>query len=715
MTAQAASFALHKLRKFLNNVSILRQFLDSFPPVIFTRSILSLLEENVKNVFLFFFFTAIVANGSAQGRQIWLDQLNLAAMDAGWGRPQPDKSVEGNPLSVGGKKYGRGVGTHAISHMRLDLNGKGSRFVGYVGVDDEARDRASIEFYVLGDKRILWHSGLMKKGDAPRNADVDISNIRTLGLLVTNAGDGSDWDHADWCDAKLTVDASVNPADLTKSSMQGSEEEIILTPKPADKPQINGAKVFGVRPGHPLLFTIAATGKRPMTFSAPGLPHGLALDKTTGRITGSIKEAGEFKVMLRAENELGTSRRELKIVVGPQVCLTPPMGWNSWNCWACAVDDQKVRAAADAFVNSGLINHGWTYINIDDCWEVQPDSKDPVLGGAPRNETGMINTNKKFPDMKSLGEYVHGKGLKLGIYSSPGSLTCAGYTASYRHEYQDASRYAGWGIDYLKYDWCSYDQIAPKPSLVDLKKPYQVMREALNKVDRDIVFSLCQYGMGNVWEWGGDVGGNCWRTTGDISDSWGSKATIGFSQAGHEKYAKPGNWNDPDMLVVGLVGWGPNLHSTGLKPNEQYTHISLWCLLSAPLLIGCDLSKIDDFTMNLLTNDEVLAVDQDPLGRQAGLVNRENGKEIWAKQLEDGSMAVGLFYVGEDAGDSVTSFPWEDKASETVTVNAADLRIDGKFSVRDLWRQKDLGTFESSFGTKVPYHGVVLVKLNPVK
>jgi alpha-galactosidase len=651
----------------------------------------------------------------AHCQDIWLDQLNLSGMDAGWGMPNANKSVEGNPLSIGGQKFDRGVGTHAISHMRLDPNGKATRFSAYVGVDDEAKDRASIEFYILGDKRILWQSGILKKGYAPKKADVDIRGVKILGLLVSDAGDGADWDHADWCEAKLSVNPGLTASDLTNSFSQKYSEAKILTPRPSDNPQINGAKIFGVRPGHPFLYTIAATGKRPMKFSAAGLPQGLVLDQATGRITGSISQNGKYKVILGARNDLGSNERDFEIVVGSEICLTPPMGWNSWNCWACAVDDQKVRAAADAFVKTGLINHGWTYINIDDCWEVQPDSKDPILGGAPRDKDGMINTNKKFPDMKAVGDYVHGEGLKLGIYSSPGPLTCGGYTASYQHEQQDADRYAQWGIDYLKYDWCSYEKIAPKPSLGDFQKPYRVMRAALDNVDRDIVFSLCQYGMGNVWEWGGEVGGNCWRTTGDISDSWGSMSAIGFSQAGHEKYAKPGNWNDPDMLVVGLVGWGPSLHPSRLTPDEQYTHISLWCLLSAPLLIGCDLSRIDDFTMNLLSNDEVLAVDQDPLGMQAGRVSKENGKEIWAKHLEDGSMAVGMFFVGEDADDPVKSFPWEDKTSAKVTVKSSDVGIRGKFNVRDLWRQKDLGTFENTFAADVPYHGVLLVKITPVK
>ncbi len=473
---------------------------------------------------------------------------------------------------------------------------------------------------------------------------------------------------------------------------------VVLTPKPSPRPRINGPKVFGVRPGNPFLFTIPATGARPIEFTAEGLPKGLALDKATGRITGSVTKRGMYPVTLEVKNSLGSATRDFKIIVGEQIALTPPLGWNSWNCFASAVDDQKVRSAADAMVKSGLVNHGWSYINIDDCWEIRPNTDDPILMGEPRNAQGMINTNKKFPDMRALSGYIHSKGLKMGIYSSPGPLTCAGYTASYQYERQDAEQYARWGIDYLKYDWCSYDRIARDRSLPELKKPYFVMRAALDKVKRDIVYSLCQYGMGDVWEWGGEVGGNSWRTTGDITDTWESMSGIGFSQAGHEKYAKPGNWNDPDMLVVGMVGWGPALHPTRLTPNEQYTHISLWCLLSSPLLIGCDMTQLDDFTLGLLTNDEVLDVSQDPLGKQARRVSKDGDLEVWAKELEDGSVAVGLFNRGT----------WKSE----ITARWADLGIHGKHAVRDLWRQKDLGTYDGDFKASVPRHGVVLVKIS---
>ncbi len=646
---------------------------------------------------------------------IWLDKLNLSSMTCGWSTPQVDKSVDGNALIIAGQKFDNGVGTHSISTFLLNVDGKGKSFSAVVGLDDEANKQGSVEFYVLGDKKILWQSGIMHKGDAAKNIDVDISKIKKLGLLVTDAGDGMDYDHADWCNAKLEM---TSKADTNSLTTQFTSKPYILTPPPPSKPRINGAKVFGVRPGHPFLYTIAATGKKPMTFAAENLPEGLTLTPNTGIITGKVNKEGNYEVKLIAKNSLGKAESNFKISVGNTICLTPPMGWNSWNCWAEAVDADKVKAAADAMIKSGLIDHGWTYINIDDCWAIKPDSKDPLSEGTARDKDGMINANKKFPDMPDLTKYVHDKGLKIGIYSSPGPLTCAGYTACYQHEQQDAERFAEWGFDYLKYDWCSYGDIAKDKTLETYEKPYKVMRAALDKVDRDIVYSLCQYGMGEVWKWGADVGGNLWRTTGDINDSWSSLSGIGFNQAGHEKYSGPGHWNDPDMLVVGLVGWGPSLHPTRLTPDEQYTHISLWCLLDAPLLIGCDLSRIDKFTLSLLSNDEVISVDQDPLGKQASRIYDENGKQIWAKNMSDGSKAVGLFYTGVEskAKNPADYFNWNKiPTKEKITLTASELGITGKFKVRDLWRQKDLGLFKDKFTAEVPYHGVVLVKVTPEK
>ena len=547
--------------------------------------------------------------------------------------------------------------------------------------------------------------------------------------------------------------AAASPS-TSAANAPGAKEALILTPKPSPKPRITGAKVFGVHPGSPFIFTVTATGDKPMTFSAKGLPSGLSLNKKTGHITGKIKKAGEFKVTLTAKNALGSEKREFKIVCGSQIGLTPAMGWNSWNCFAQAVTAEKIKSAADAMVTNGLIDHGWTYINIDDFWEVNRNSTDKTLQGPKRDDAGKIIPNPRFPDMKALTSYVHDKGLKIGIYSSPGPWTCGGCVASFNYELQDAQQYADWGFDYLKYDWCSYSPALEtnrgntnfnpsavqsisrgQATLAQRQFPYKLMYDALAKQPRDILYSLCQYGDGNVWEWGTNVGGNSWRTTGDIQESWSSMSGNGFRQAGHEKYAGPGHFNDPDMLIVGKIGWG-NVHPTRLTPNEQYTHISLWCLLASPLLIGCDMTQMDDFTLNLLSNDEVLDINQDPLGHQAARVasygpdatpvGRRGGApqpaapvstgpltnnpanvstgiipggtlEVWAKDLEDGSKAIGLFNRGAD--------------EQTVTVNWSDLGINGMKTVRDLWRQQDLGQFADKYEAKVASHGVVLIKI----
>jgi alpha-galactosidase len=494
-----------------------------------------------------------------------------------------------------------------------------------------------------------------------------------------------------------------------------------LTPPSPAKPEIHGARIIGTQSGHPFLYTIAATGERPMTFSADHLPTGLKLDAVTGQITGTMPNpavpAGmddglsdwsvviEAQVTLHAHNALGDASRPLKIVAGVGLALTPPMGWNSWNCFGGSVTQAKVEAAADAMVSSGLAEHGWTYINVDDVWQMNRASKDPTLQGAPRDAAGNIVSNHRFPDMKAMAEHIHQLGLRAGLYSSPGPWTCGGCAGSYQHEAQDAQQYAAWGFDYLKYDWCSYDKIyraEGPPGLAGLQKPYKIMGDALAASGRDIVFSFCQYGMGEVWKWGAKVDGNSWRTTGDIRDSWDSMTKNGARGVGLSSYAGPGHWNDPDMLVVGDVGWGAQQHPSRLTADEQYFHISLWALQGAPLLLGCDLTKLDPFTLGLLTNDEVIDVDQDPLGKVADLlaktIDHNDPIEAWARPLEDGSRAVGLFNKSNiPAQGSVT---W------------ADLKISGPHRVRDLWRQKDLGVFTGKFSTTVPGHGVVLVRVS---
>jgi alpha-galactosidase len=485
------------------------------------------------------------------------------------------------------------------------------------------------------------------------------------------------------------------------------ETAVILTPAPGPGPRINGTRVLGVRPGSPFLFRIPATGARPMKFAAESLPAGLTLDPPTGIITGAIQERGSYSIRLTASNAQGNASRELKIVCGDTLALTPHMGWNSWYVWENHVTDEIMRAAADAMVLSGMADHGYMYINIDDCWSVKPGTNDPTLQGEPRDKSGKINSNPRFPDMRALTDFIHAKGLKAGIYTSPGPLTCADHVAAWQHEEADIERFVEWGFDFLKYDWCSYGQIAKDKSQEEFQRPYRQISEILRRQPRDIVLNLCQYGMGSVWEWGREAGGNSWRTAGDLG---GSFEKIGlalfrdgfdlYAEKGLDRYGGPGGWNDPDYILIGyLSNWKGQTVPTPLTPNEQYSHVSLWSLLAAPLIFSGDITRLDPFTLGLLTNDELIEVDQDPLGRAGRRIAKDGDLEVWARPLEDGSLAVGLFNRGE--GVKVVTAKWE------------DLSISGPQRARDLWRQTDVGIFEDRFDALVARHGVVLVRLRP--
>jgi len=354
---------------------------------------------------------------------------------------------------------------------------------------------------------------------------------------------------------------------------------------------------------------------------------------------------------------------------------TPPMGWNSWNKFAGKIDDATVRSIADAMVSSGMKQAGYAYVNIDDTWE------------GPRDAQGNITSNLKFPDMKALADYVHSKGLKIGIYSSPGPKTCAGYEGSYGHEEQDAKTFAAWGIDYLKYDWCSASRIYKND---EMQGVYQKMGDALRKTGRPIVYSLCQYGIGDVWKWGTGVGGNLWRTTGDISDNWKALQTIGFRQLAIASYTKAGHWNDPDMLEIG---------NGGMTVDEYRTHMSLWALLAAPLLAGNDLRSMSEETKSVLTNSEVIAIDQD---LDAKPVERISGGEgtavVVVRHLHDGSVAVGLFNRADQP--------------QEISVQLEGLGLAGKKLVaRDLWRHTDIPLSGNSYQALVASHGVALLRI----
>ena len=479
-----------------------------------------------------------------------------------------------------------------------------------------------------------------------------------------------------------------------------------LTPPPGSAPKINGPEVYGSRPGHPFLYRIPCTGQRPIRFAAGNLPAGLKLDPDSGIISGSSPvNRGEYIVTLHAKNSHGSAERKFRIEVGDTLALTPPMGWNHWYTHYDRVSDPLFRAAADAMIASGMADFGYQYVNMDDCWMVKPGSESTALSGPARDDNGAILPNKNFPDLKALTDYIHGKGLKAGIYTSPGPLTCAKYEGSYEHEEIDARKFAEWGFDFLKYDWCSYGRIAPRATLADQQKPYAKMGTILKSLDRDVVFNLCQYGMGDVWKWGGDVEGHCWRTTGDLGLAKDTKLPgfyhIGLSNAAHWENAGPGRWNDPDYILIGYIGNARQQNEpaklTPLTPDEQYSYMSMWSLMAAPLFYSGDMGRLDDFTLSLLCNSEVIDVDQDALGRQAKIVRMSDDELVLAKPMEDGSLAVGLFNLSE--------------GKRTVAADWQDLGVKGPLRTRDVWRQSDLGSGEGSLSYEIAPHGVRFVRL----
>jgi len=363
------------------------------------------------------------------------------------------------------------------------------------------------------------------------------------------------------------------------------------------------------------------------------------------------------------------------------------MGWNSWNWFAEKVTDKDIRQAADLIVSSGMRDAGYVYVNIDNTWEGQRDAD------------GVLHSNEKFPDMKALADYVHAKGLKLGIYSSPGTKTCARFEGSYGHEQQDADLYASWGIDYLKYDLCSLHRemgdMAPNDKLKQneiMRAAYEKMHQSLVKTGRPIVYSLCQYGHDSGWQWAAQVGGNLWRTTGDISPNFDRVALIGRGQAGLAKFAGPGHWNDPDMLEVG---------NGKLTLDENQTHMGMWAMLAAPLLAGNNLNQLTPQITSILTNREIVAIDQDALGKQAERIFAEGPIEIWARPLANGDRALAIFNFGED-----------ESFLRGIDLHLKQAGVANGWKARDVWAAKDLGSIDDTFKFTLKRHASLVLRLS---
>ena len=491
----------------------------------------------------------------------------------------------------------------------------------------------------------------------------------------------------------------------------------ILTPKAPDTPRINGPKVYGARPKADFLYRIPTTGVRPMRFSVKGLPRGLKLDADKGIISGKARRRGSYRVQITATNALGSDSRELRIEIGDRIALTPPLGWNSWNCWGISISQERILESARALVESGLADYGWSYVNIDDGWQ-----------GLRGGQWNAIQPNKKFHDMKELGDSLHARGLKFGIYSGPWCSTYASHIGSscdnadgtywwvqqglvdencrldrsklgkeeirnfgkYSFAAADARQWAAWGVDYLKYDWNPNDEWWMRD-----------MCEAIDATGRDILYSISNSSRVTIAQALLKYA-QCWRTTNDIRDTWESMSTIGFE--GQDRWAAfrgPGHWPDADMLVLGKVGWGRKMHWTQLTPWEQYTHITLWSILASPMLLGCDMAMLDPFTLSLLCNSEVLDVNQDPLGLQGVRFASGEGHLTYVKPLEDGTIAVALFNLSEE--EQVLGFA------------PKKLGVFGDQTVRDLWRQKDVGTvaYKDRWEVAVPPHGCAFYRINP--
>ncbi|SEI00660.1 aldolase-type tim barrel [Akkermansia glycaniphila] len=497
-----------------------------------------------------------------------------------------------------------------------------------------------------------------------------------------------------------------------------------LTPPIAKSPSINGARIVGATPGKPFLFRIPVSGERPLKIEAKGLPKGLALDSSTGIISGKLENAGSFDVEVSAANKHGKDSRTLVIEGKGRLSLTPPMGWNSWYSYSEAVSQEGMLKIARLMDSSGMADHGWTYINIDDCWQ-----------GARTGPNRTLQANDRFPDMKAMCDEIHGLGLKAGIYSTPWMGTYAGFIGGSspneegdysafalpadkrKQEHQlfgswpgsakvgaqktggiwmfdrDAKQWGEWGFDYAKIDWLPND--VPQTERI---------RKDLDASSRDIVLSLSNAApMQNMP--GLSPLAQCIRTTGDIHDAWGSISGIGFSQEPWQKFVSPGHWCDPDMLQVGMIGT-PNqanttFRPTRLTPDEQYTQVSLWCLLSAPLLISSDLSQIDDFTQGLLMNDDLIAVNQDKMGAPARRAVNRDGIQVWSKPLSDGSLAVGFFNTNGDVREAAA------------TMEELGLNPSLRYKVRDLWKRADVGEVSGRVRVMVNPHGATVFKLMP--
>ena len=652
----------------------------------------------------------------------------------GWGTPQADKSVEGHALTLNGQTFTHGFGTHAPGMLIVNLNGGTRRFTATVGIDDETAGRGSAEFEVLGDgHRMLWRSGVLRSKQT-KAVDVDLTAVKQIILRVTDGGDGSDYDHADWADARFNVVGAEPQTAAYKSALP--EPVIAMTPAPV-APRMHPPSVIGIHPGTPLLWTVPVTGLRPLAFRATGLPSGLAIDPVTGTITGTLTRAGDYPIRVLVRNAAGQDARLLHIIAGSKVALTPPMGWNSYDAFGDNVTEAEVLA------NAGYVSHtlqplGWDTVVVDYRWYdpgAHDNNANARAGAALTMDAAgrLLPSPNRFPSaaggkgFKPLADKVHAMGLSFGIHIMRGiprnavaadlpidgadfkavdaadtGSTCPwcqdmygvkGDTPAGQAYYDSLVRlYASWGVDFLKVD--------------DMSRPYhtaeiEAIRKAIDKCGRTIVLSLSPGATPLAQAAHVADHANMWREADDFWDDWPLLDQEFRLGAAWRDAAGPGHWPDADMLPVGHLSVDHRSvredRRTHFTHAEQMTLLSLWSLLPAPLMAGADLPDNDPWTRALLSNPEVLAVDQDPGGAAASRVANEGDTEVWSKPLADGSLAVGLFNRGD--------------FDDTVTADWAALKLSGRYAVRDLWRRQDLGVFQGRYAAPLPRHGTLLLRL----
>ncbi len=633
----------------------------------------------------------------AQIDTIEITTLDLRAIKQDYGIPRINQSVMGNPLRIAGTVFERGLGTHAGSKFTLTLEGKAVRIEGLAGIDEGIfPEKGSAEFLIIADGEILWKSGIMDRTMQAKAFSIDLSGKQTCELLVFDGDDNIFSDHANWVETRFFVEQGFIP----KPFIRPIEQEFILTPDESLLPKIHGKKIYGARPGSDIMHHIPITGIEPISIDFSQLPIGLRFDSINRVIRGNISESGTYPFKIIAENPLGKIEEIFTIRIGDTISFSPPIGWSSWYAHWEYVTEQDMYKAAHALRSSGLQNYGYEYVLIDDGWQDTSHAAS-INGLRPAN---------KFPNLSGLIDSLHTLGFKVGIYSSPGANTCVKLPGSLGHEKQDAEYFCSLKADLVKHDWCGYQTVydsllkTNRFSPEELaKNPYDQFGKLLSACDRDIFYMLCQYGNNDVWKWGRSVGGHAWRTTTDIQDNWWSMSNIvGFRQAGLEQYSGHNGWNDMDHLRLGYSQPAQFTKKTELTPHEQYTQVSLWALLNSPLILSMHMDSLDAFTLSLLKNHEVLAMHQDPLGRQGSRIYKNIWQEIWTKPLTHGGIAIGLFN-RDDVGEQTMS----------ITREALGLSGDINYEIKDLWTHQSLGMVGSEIQYSIPSHGVKLLEIIP--